>query len=243
MPTIDLNCDMGEGNRFDELIMPLISSCNIACGGHYGTVDTMNAALDLALENKVKIGAHPSYPDKKNFGRKPFPLALSALKKELQRQILALQRILEKKGGRLHHIKPHGALYNEIVHNAEKATCVIETVVEIDKVLILFVPPKSAVKKLAKGKLETWTEGFADRNYNPDLSLVSREKPKAVLTEKEQVFNRIISIVKEQKIRVENGGFLNVDFKTICMHSDTENAAEIVRYLSRKLPEENIEIS
>lgn len=242
MHTIDLNCDLGEGGGFDDHLMPYISSCNIACGGHFGTDKTIAQTVMLALENKVKIGAHPSYPDKEGFGRQPMNIPLKDFRKSLKTQIRTIKCILEEKGGQLHHVKPHGALYNEIVHDKKKANAVIDTILEIDDSLILFVPPKSIVEKLAEGKLKTWKEGFADRNYNPDFSLVSRQKPNAVLTEKEQVFRRVFSVVSKGEITAINGAKLPAEFDTICLHSDTQNSVEILKYLSTELNKENIKI-
>src|SRR5699024_4313245 len=143
----------------------------------------------------------PSYPDRENFGRRPMNLPAKELKQEVQRQILIVVEALKEHGKKLHHVKPHGALYNALVTDEEKAKAVLEAVLEIDNSLVLFVPPKSKIKTLAKGKLTTWEEGFADRNYNPDYSLVSRQNSKAVLTDKTQILQRICTLVFEGEIR------------------------------------------
>jgi len=242
MKNIDLNCDLAEGGKFDAELMPLISSCNIACGGHFGNKETMEAAVKLALQNGVNIGAHPSYPDLDNFGRKSLSITSEELKKSLRAQLLQLKAITERVGGRLHHVKPHGALYNDLVKDEAKANLVIDLVEEIDAGLVLFVPPKSVVKKLAKGKLKTWTEGFADRNYEANFSLVSRKKNNAVLHEKEAVFQHVFGMVEKGKIELENGAVLEASFDTICVHSDTRNSVEILRYLHEILLASNIQI-
>lgn len=243
MTTIDLNCDMGEGGGFDGQLMPIVSTCNIACGGHYGDDETISKSVDLALNEGVKIGAHPAYPDKANFGRQPVDISLSALQENLIGQIKQIKTISENAGAKLHHVKPHGFLYNEIVHDGEKAQLVIEVVKKIDDSLILFVPPQSLVEELARDQLRTWREGFADRNYNADFSLVSREESNAVLTEKNQVLDRVLSVARNGKIESAEGAILSADFDTICLHSDTGNSVEIAKYLSEKLPEHNIKIS
>lgn len=243
MKTIDLNCDLGEGGGFDDKLMPLISSCNIACGGHYGTAETVAETVELALQSKVKIGAHPSYPDKENFGRQSMDISAQNLRKELKNQIMTVKDIVEAKGGKLHHVKPHGALYHDSGNDDEKASVIIDTILDIDPALILFVPPKSLVEKLAKGKLTTWKEGFADRRYNRDFSLVSRQKNNAVLTKKKAVFKQVYYSVSEGEITASNGEILAADFDTICIHSDTQNSVDILQYLVAELKKNNIEIA
>ena len=243
MKRIDINCDLGEGGGFDAEIMPLISSCNIACGGHFGDELTISETVGLALENKVNIGAHPSYPDKIGFGRKTFELSENALKKTISEQLERMLKVVQKQNATLRHVKPHGKLYNDLMADFQKSELIIETILEIDPELMLFVPPKSAVKKLAEGKLKTMTEGFADRKYEPNFGLVSRQKKKAVLVEKKVVFEQVFAMVSEGKIALENGVVLNGDFDTICVHSDTPNCVEVLKYLNQKLPEKNIEIS
>src|SRR5699024_5683845 len=121
MKTLNLNCDLGEGGDFDARLMPHISACNIACGGHSGTAKTVAETVKLAIEHKVKIGAHPSYPDRENFGRQPMVLPAKELKREVKRQILIVVEALKEYGQKLHHVKPHGALYNALVTDEEKA--------------------------------------------------------------------------------------------------------------------------
>lgn len=242
MKTIDFNCDLAEGGAFDADLMALISSCNIACGGHYGNEESITTAVKFALANQVNIGAHPSYPDQEHFGRKAMDISLTGLKSTLKNQILAVKTITERLGGKLYHVKPHGALYNEIAKDEVKAKLVIEVVKEIDENLILFTPPKSVIERLAKSKLTTWKEGFADRNYEADFSLISRSKNNAVLHEKEAIFQHVFLMISEGKIQVENGTFLEANFDTICLHSDTQNSVEILSYLREKLEAENIKI-
>jgi len=242
MKSIDLNCDLAEGGKFDAVLMPLISSCNIACGGHFGSEETMEEAVKLALQNNINIGAHPSYPDPENFGRKSLNISTEELKKSLKIQVLKLKSIAERVGGKLHHVKPHGALYNDLVKDEAKAKLIIDLIEEIDPNLILFVSPKSVVRSLAKGRLKTWKEGFADRNYEADFSLVSRKKSNAVLHEKEAIFQHVFKMVQKGEIRLENKPFLKANFDTICVHSDTQNSVEILRYLHTNLLASNIQI-
>lgn len=243
MIAIDLNCDLGEGGGHDDEIMSLISSCNIACGGHCGDESTIAMAVRTAILNQVNIGAHPSYPDKANFGRKRMDISLLELEKSIFDQIERVFNEVKIQNGRLHHIKPHGALYNDLMTDFEKSKLIISLVQSMDDELILFVPPNSMVQKLAKGKLKTMTEGFADRNYEEDFSLVSRKKSHAILSKKEAVLDRVLTMVEEGRIPLENGTFLKAKFDTICMHGDHPNCVEILRYLNLNLPKKNIRIS
>lgn len=232
---IDINCDLAEGGIYDERLMPLISSCNIACGGHFGNAATVETAVELALKHQVKIGAHPSYPDQESFGRKIIELDLADLRKSLKSQILLVKEVTERLGGRLHHVKPHGALYNELKYHEEKSNMLIELIQEIDENLVLFVPPKSVVKDFATTKLKTAIEGFADRAYQSDFSLVSRRKKGAVLQVKDSILKRVKMMVNEGEIISINGKVLHQKFDTVCVHSDTQNSLEILEYLKLKL--------
>lgn len=242
MKTIDINCDMGEGRDFDDQIMPLISSCNIACGGHFGNSSTISKTIAFALQHKVHIGAHPSYPDPENFGRKAFDIGLVELKNTLKEQIKKIQAETKKQGAQLCHVKPHGALYNELKTDVEKAKIVIETIEEIDSELILFVPPKSIIMKLAKNRLHLKIEGFADRSYEEDYSLTPRSLPVAVLHDKNDILNQVVNMVLYSKINLKNGNSLHQQFDTICVHSDTQNSLAILQLLNEELPKENIQI-
>ena len=232
---IKFNCDLAEGGKYDERLMPLISYCNIACGGHFGNKQTVVEAVQLAIKNNVKIGAHPSYPDVENFGREKMDMSLKYLRKSLKTQILLVKDTVERLGEKLHHIKPHGALYNELKYDKEKSLMMIDLVKEIDGELVLFVPPKSVIEEEAKNKIKTLIEGFADRAYEEDLSLVSRGKTGAVLHDKNQILEKVKLMGFEDKIITLNGMILNQKIDTICIHSDTENSVEILEYLYNSL--------
>lgn len=242
MKEIHINCDLGEGGEFDADLMPLISACNIACGGHAGTVETMQHTVALALENDVEIGAHPSYPDKENFGRQSLKISAEDLQLSLVAQILSLKQIAEAEGAKLSHIKPHGALYNDAAKYEKSAQIVIDSVLEFDEILPLFVPHNSVISEMAEGKIPLIFEAFADRNYNENYSLVSRSKSNALITEKEAVFEHLFAMFFEAKIRCENGVEISCNTNTFCLHSDTPNSVEILKYLHEKLAEKNIKI-
>ncbi|HET8838573.1 MAG TPA: LamB/YcsF family protein, partial [Flavobacteriaceae bacterium] len=142
----------------------------------------------------------------------------------------------------LHHVKAHGALYNDLCTDSEKSKTFVEQILKIDEGLIVLAPPNSALKEVANGKLKVMTEGFADRLYEEDFKLVSRKYPKAVLNEKNEVLEQVLAMVKKGEISLENGSILRSEFDTICVHSDTPNSLEILRFLNRELPKRNIQI-
>lgn len=242
MKKIHINCDLGEGGDLDAELMPYISACNIACGGHAGNLETMQQTIKLALAHKVEIGAHPSYPDKVNFGRKPMDISTDELQRSIVAQILSLKQLAEAEGVKLTHVKPHGALYNEAAKDEKIARIIIDAIQEFDQNLALFCPPKSVISNLAKGKIPVVIEGFSDRNYEPDLSLVSRSKSNALITKKEAVFEHLFSMFFEEKITCVNAEKISCVADTFCLHSDTPNSVEIIAFIEHKFAEHNIKI-
>jgi len=242
MNYIHINCDLGEGGKYDAELMPFISACNIACGGHAGTLESMHQTVMLAMENKVEIGAHPSYPDKENFGRISMEIPAEDLKLSIVAQILSLKQIVEAEGGKLTHIKPHGALYNDAAKDENIARIVIDSILECEENFPVYSPQNSVISKLAEGEIKVIFEAFSDRNYNENYSLVSRSKPNALITEKEFVFQHLLSMYSDKKISCENGQKLDCNATTFCLHSDTPDSVEILKYLQQKLAENNIQI-
>jgi len=242
MQIIHLNCDLGEGGKYDARLMPLISACNIACGGHAGDKQTMQKTVMLALENNVEIGAHPSYPDADNFGRRTLEISEKDLKKSILEQLLSLHEIVKDEGGRLVHIKPHGALYNDAVKDKKIARIILNSIAESGLDLKLYAPQNSIISELAKGKIEVVFEAFADRNYNVDYTLVSRKKSNALITQKEAVFKHLYSMYSEGIIVCENNLKISSVAATCCLHSDTPNSVEILKYLAEKFHALNIKI-
>lgn len=242
MDTIHINCDLGEGGKFDTELMPYISACNIACGGHAGNLESMHQTVELALEHGVEIGAHPSYPDKENFGRKALDISPKELQRSLVAQILSLKQTTEAAGGKLIHIKPHGALYNDAVKDEKTSRIIIDSILEFEDNFFLFAPPKSVLSELAKGKVKVVYEAFADRNYNEDYSLVSRDDPNALIVKKEAVFNHLYTMFYEKKISCASGGKIACNASTFCVHSDTPDSVEILKYLKKELTIKNTKI-
>ena len=238
---IDINCDVGEGMGNEKEILPLISSCNIACGGHAGDMKTMTEVAQLAKKHGVKVGAHPSYPDRENFGRVSITIEKPDLIASIQNQIKTFHSILSNENISLHHIKPHGALYNDIARNTTLANTFLEAIGSYKNKVLLYVPYHSVIANLAlENGFEIKLEAFADRNYNEDLSLVSRKLSNAVIQKPEKVLQHLIRMVKKQKIKTLAGQEIQMQAATYCVHGDTPSALEILSYLTKELPKNNI---
>jgi UPF0271 protein len=245
---VDLNCDLGEsyyekksGN--DEQIIPLISSCNIACGFHGGDPLTIQKAIDLALKNKVNIGAHPSFPDLENFGRKYMKLSAEELRACLSFQIGALHSMVKSTGGKLKHVKPHGALYNAAANDYELATFIVEVIKSIDKDLTLLGLSNSEMFHASKANnLKFVSEVFADRNYTSDGLLVPRASIGAVIKETEKVKKHAVDLVLNQGLLVD-GKFVSLKAESICVHGDNIEALEMVKSLRSSFQTNSIKIA
>lgn len=243
MKKIHINCDLGEGGEYDAQLMPLISACNIACGGHAGDAESMLKTVNLAISKKVEMGAHPSYPDRENFGRLSMIITEKELKSSLLQQVNILNEIVKNQGGKLTHFKPHGALYNDAAKDKNIAKIVLDTLLESRLDMSLYAPQNSIISRLAKGKVQVIYEAFADRNYNPDYSLVSRAKSNALITEKEQVFRHLFSMFSKGEILCENHYKIPSIAATFCLHSDTPNAVEILEFLDQEFKKSNMIIA
>ncbi|MRH99627.1 5-oxoprolinase subunit PxpA [Kriegella sp. EG-1] len=241
---IDINSDVGEGFNNEEALMPLLSSCNIACGAHAGDNQTITRVAKLAKINNVKVGAHPSYPDRINFGRKSLNLTSNELISSVKEQMETFSSLIKEQNIKLHHIKPHGALYNDMLNNVGLTTIFLKAIESYKENVYLFAPYGSVFANVAhKNKFSVILEAFADRNYNDDLSLVSRKDAKALINKPSLVLKHIISIVKEKRIETYKGVKVPIEAKTFCIHSDTPNALEILVYLTDQLPNNNIYIN
>lgn len=238
---IDINCDLGEGIGNESQIMPYITSCNIACGGHAGNTDTMWDTVSLAKENGVKIGAHPSYPDKANFGRLTMDLTKDKFHSAIETQISNLVMICKSQNVKLHHIKPHGALYNDLAKNENLALLFLKTIEKYRSSCFLYVPYASVIERLALDQnFKIKKEAFGDRSYNSDLSLVSRKLPIAVINEPVKVLGQLVTIIKHNYIKTPSNDKISIKADTFCIHGDTPSALQILMYLSAELPNHNI---
>tara|TARA_B100001559_G_scaffold61235_1_gene49238 strand:+ start:277 stop:990 length:714 start_codon:yes stop_codon:yes gene_type:complete len=235
---LNINCDLGEGLNNEHIIMPLIDSCNIACGGHAGDNGSMIECVEISIKNNVKIGAHPSYPDKINFGRKKIDISPSELSYSIISQIESLETIADSYGLELNHIKAHGALYNQMMIDAELSNFYLDTIKDFKNKCSLYIPYKSEIEKIALKKgFSIIYEAFGDRNYNDDLSLVSRNNENALITDPESVVNHIKTIKETETVKTINGNFKKIKFDTICIHSDTNNSIKILKKINQEFGE------
>lgn len=228
---IDINCDLGEGMGNDAQLMPYLGSCNIACGGHFGDVNTMTETIKLAQKHGVNVGAHPSFPDKENFGRKLMNISRQELQKTLHQQAADFQNLCNELGVDMHHIKLHGALYNLAASDAEIAAVVLNVFAAVHADIKIYVPYNSAIAILADDYFPIVYEAFADRSYNNDLSLVSRGEVNAVITDKELAWQQVSCIINQGKVKTIKGQMVAIKADTFCVHGDQENALDIVKYI------------
>lgn len=244
MTTIDLNCDLGEhpGESLDEAIMPFLSSCNIACGGHAGNEDSVRASILLAQQHGVAIGAHPGFPDKVNFGRLVPKISTQELRTSLTNQVNLVKRECDKLGASLHHVKPHGALYNLAAKEPSISALICEFIAQIDPTLKLYGLADSVTETVAKGSGVAFiAEGFADRKYESDKSLRSRSKTGAVLSNETDVLQQVEELVLNERVFSDQWIALNV--KTICLHSDTQGAVNLAKKIRAHLEKNGIRIA
>lgn len=240
---IDINCDLGEGLPNDADLMQHISSCNIACGGHAGTIETIDKTIGLALKNNVKIGAHPSFPDKENFGRKLLKMPLDDLQKSIKHQLQLFIERLKLQNGKLHHIKAHGALYNASAKDKNIATVIVKAVKLIDKNVFLYVPFNSEIEKIAQeNNINIKYEAFIDRNYNDDCSLVSRGQENAVITCEKEAFNHLFTMISDKKVCTISQRKISIKADTFCIHGDNKNAIALLQYIKKECSKNGITI-
>ena len=238
---IDINCDMGEINDLMddgtyESLMDHVSSINVACGGHAGDELMMKTLVGIAKEKKVNIGAHPSYPDKENFGRFEIDISPSALQDSISTQIINLMDIAKKNGSELSHVKPHGALYNKAAKDKKLAMLIGEVVKSIDPLLpIMCLAGSQMITILESIGLKVMPESFADRAYEPDGSLRKRSYSNALINNPQIASNQAYDIYYNKRIIAHEGSKFSVDSKTICIHSDTANALKIAKAVKQKL--------
>ena len=242
--SIDLNCDMGEGMSNDALLMPFISSANIACGSYAGNETIMQQTIELALQYNVSIGAHPSFPDKANFGRTNMQLPAEDVHAMVKEQIETLAEIAAKNNCKLHHVKPHGALYNMAAQDEALSTAICKAIKEIDASLRVYGLSGSKLIGVARSmNLETCDEVFADRTYQGDGSLTPRSRPNALLQNKDAVTKQVLQFMLHKSVTAADGKIIPVEAGTICVHGDGEHAVEFVRAIHETLKTNNIIIS
>lgn len=245
---IDLNCDLGEafGNYSfggDNDIIPLITSANIACGFHAGDENVMNETIQLAKENNVGIGAHPGLPDLQGFGRRKMDIKPKEIYNLVVYQLGALNGFCKIHGTRINHVKPHGALYNMGAKNKEIAQAIAQAVYDFDKSVVLVGLSNTLLISEAEALgLRTASEVFADRRYEDDGQLVSRQESDATITNTDEALQQVLKMVTENKVVSKNGKEIDLQADTICVHGDGAHALDFVTQIRKKLTKEGIDI-
>lgn len=238
----DLNCDMGEGIGNDEAIMPFITSANISCGFHAGNGDTIRHTMLLAVRHNVLVGAHPSFRDKENFGRKEMHLGHDKLYAIVLEQLIKLDLIAKEKGAKLHHVKPHGALYNMAVRDREIATTIVLAVKDFNEDLVFYGLSNSLLISEAKELgLKTANEVFADRTYQDNGTLTPRSQPNALIEDEEQCIRQVLEIVKQGTVTTTSGKIIPIIADTVCIHGDGKHAVGFAKKIHEALKQTNPE--
>lgn len=248
MKTIDLNCDMGESYGIwrlgrDAEIMPFVSSINIACGFHAGDPSVIRRTIESAIEHKVAIGAHPSFPDLQGFGRREMNLCENEIFDIVLYQISAVKGICEALDTKLHHVKPHGALYNQATKSSPIAKAIAKAVFSLDKNLILYgLSGSFLIDEAARMGLKTASEVFADRSYEADGNLTDRRKSNAVINSGGKAVEQTLQMVLDQSVQTITGETICIKADTICIHGDGANARAFAKTINQALKERNISI-
>ena len=245
---ININCDLGEkskhhSNKYDPDLLEIVNSANVACGYHAGDDDSMSQVVQISKKNQVSIGAHPSFNDPENFGRKRMNLSSSEIRRLIIDQYAILQNIASKHGENVTHIKPHGALNNMACEDIELATIIAKAVYEIDKNLIYLVPTGSKMELTAKKlNMNIACEIFADRNYEDDGNLVSRSKPHALITDPEVAKKHVLTMVKNQAINCHSGKQIPCEIDSVCIHGDNESSLATAKSIKENLVENGLKL-
>jgi UPF0271 protein len=240
---VDLNADLGEGAPDDAELLTLVSSANIACGWHAGDARLMQATVTAALARGVAIGAHPSYLDREHFGRREMQLAPADVRADLIYQIGALDALVRAAGGQLHHVKPHGALYNQAARDPVLADAVASAVLDVDPSLALYGLAGSELLRAAeRAGLRAVAEVFADRGYRADGSLVPRSQPGALIHDSDEAVARTLRMVRDGSVVAITGETVPLQAQTVCLHGDGPHALAFARALHAALTEAGVQL-
>jgi UPF0271 protein len=241
--TIDLNADLGEGDPHDASLLALVSSCNVACGGHAGDSDSMRATIATAMRHDVAIGAHPSYPDREHFGRRSLRLPGAQLRTSLADQLSRLSACAGELGARLTHVKPHGALYNDAADDPELAAIVAAATAAVAAKAALVGPAGSALEAAATDAgLAFVAEAFVDRAYRADGRLVPRSTTGSVYTDIAAMCGQAVSLAMSGTVHAATGEIIAVRADTLCVHGDTPGAAAAAAAVREALEASGIRI-
>ncbi|WP_069761525.1 LamB/YcsF family protein [Streptomyces sp. LUP47B] len=248
MTWIDLNADLGEGfGRWrltdDEQLLSVVTSANVACGFHAGDAATMRRVCELAAARGVRIGAQVSYRDLAGFGRRAMDVPSAELTAEVAYQIGALEVFARAAGTRVSYVKPHGALYNRVVHDEEQAAAVVDGVLLADATLaVLGLPGSRFLEAAGKAGLAGVTEAFADRAYTEEGTLVARAQEGAVITDPEAVVARSLGLARDRVVTTRSGARIEVEARSLCLHGDTPGAVELARRVRERLETSGVRV-
>lgn len=241
---IDLNADLGEGCANDEALLQLVSSANIACGFHAGDAQTLRQSIRWALQYGVAIGAHPSFPDRENFGRTRMQLPPETVYAQVVYQLGAVAAMARAEGGVMVHVKPHGMLYNQAAIEPALAEAIARAVKAVDPALRLVgLAGSELIRAGEKLGLATRHEVFADRGYQADGTLVPRGQPGALIEDDEQALTQTLDMVRHHRVRTLEGTWAAVQAETVCLHGDGEHALSFARTLRERFAVEGINVS
>jgi len=245
---ININCDLGEKSKFhstknDPDLLKIVNSANIACGYHAGDKETMNRVIEISKKNQVSIGAHPSFNDPENFGRKKINLNSSEVTKLIVDQYEILQKIAQNQNENVTHIKPHGALNNMACENLELATTIAKAINSINKDIIFLVPTGSKMESAGKKlNMKIACEIFADRNYEDDGNLVSRSKDNALITNPDIAKKHVLKMVKNQALNCFSGKEIPCKIDSVCIHGDNESSLATAKSIRDNLVINGLEL-
>ena len=245
---ININCDLGEKSKFhstknDPDLLKIVNSANIACGYHAGDKETMNRVIEISKTNQVSIGAHPSFNDPENFGRKKINLNSSEITKLIVDQYEILQKIAQNHNENVTHIKPHGALNNMACEDLELATTIAKAINSINKDIIFLVPTGSKMELAGKKlNMKIACEIFADRNYEDDGNLVSRSKDNALITNPDIAKKHVLKMVKNQALNCFSGKEIPCKIDSVCIHGDNESSLATAKSIKDNLIDNGLEL-
>lgn len=243
MLRIDLNADLGEGAGNDEAILGLVTSANVACGVHAGSPSVMARTIELAKQKGVAVGAHPGLADRKGFGRGPLDVGADEVHELVVDQVRTMVAMAGAAGVAIHHVKPHGVLYNAAAVDARVADAVASAVAALDDSLILFgLAGSESIAAGRRAGLRTAAEGFADRNYAADGTLIPRSEPNALIDDSDRAASQAIRLVREGRVRSVDGSDVEVHVDTICIHGDSPEAAALARAIRAGLEAAGIDV-
>ncbi|MEY8570230.1 LamB/YcsF family protein [Brevibacterium linens] len=244
---IDLNADVGESfgayRMGDEALFELLTSANIACGFHAGDPVTMEQTISKCIHHGISVGAHPGFNDLQGFGRRPVTMSITEVRTDVLYQIGALQAFVTAQGGTLSHVTPHGSLGNLAVVDEVYARGIVEAVLAFDPILPVVTQQGSLARIASAEGLPVAITAMADRAYNADGSLVSRQSPQAMVTDTRAVIDRVLSMVIDKKVQAIDGSILDIDATTVLLHGDTDEAVTLAAAIRSALITEGVTLA